>query len=54
MNFALENNIDLKVPINIDDSRCAEGIKILKAADDFMTYNWAGNNKSGNEIHFRN
>ena len=46
--FALENNIDLKVPIAIDDTRCTEGIKILQASDKFETYNWAGNNQTGN------
>ena len=46
--FAMENNIDLQVPITVDDSRCTEGIKILKAADDFRTYNWSGNNQTSN------
>ncbi len=47
--FALENNIDLKVPITVDDSRCTEGIKILTAADDFTTYSWSGNGQTGNQ-----
>ncbi len=46
--FALINNIDRKVPITVDDSRCAEGIKFLKAADVFTTYEWAGNDQTGN------
>lgn len=46
--FALENNIELKVPIAIEDTRCTEGIKMLRASDEFETYNWAGNNQTGN------
>lgn len=46
--FALENNIELEVPISVDDSRCTEGIKILTASDEFTTYEWEGNDQSGN------
>ncbi len=47
--FALENNVLQEVPIFVDDSRCVEGIKILKVSDDFQTYNWAGNNIMGDQ-----
>lgn len=46
--FALENNIDLQVPITIDDTRCTEGIKTLQASDEFEEYNWLGNDQTGN------
>jgi len=47
--FALLNNIDRKVPITIDDARCAEGIKVLKTSDEFQSYNWSGNGVTGDE-----
>ena len=47
--FALENDVLQEVPIFIDDSRCVEGIKILKVSEDFQTYNWAGDNIMSNQ-----
>lgn len=44
--FALINNIDRKVPITIDDSKCAEGIKTLKVSTEFQTYQWSGGDTS--------
>ena len=47
--FATANNLDREVPIMVDDSRCTEGVKILRAADEFVTYNWEGATIVGNE-----
>ena len=47
--FALENNIERTVPIAIDDSRCVEGIKILRVSEEFSDYNWQGENKTGTQ-----
>lgn len=40
--LAVANNLNQEVPITIDDSRCAEGIKILNASNEFESYNWSG------------
>jgi len=40
--FARANKVDQYVPITIDDSRCAEGIKILKVSEEYSTYEWSG------------
>lgn len=47
--FALENGVEQKVPIRIDDSRCTEGIKILRASPEFITYEWQGENSTSSE-----
>jgi len=46
--FALINGIDRKVPITVDDSRCAEGVKTLQVSNQFQSYEWSGNNIMNN------
>ena len=40
--FTMDNNIDQQIPIAIDDSRCAEGIKQLTVSADFTDFLWSG------------
>jgi len=47
--FAQANSIEKRVPIFVDDTQCAEGVKILKVSDEYQTYSWSGNNITGNE-----
>ena len=47
--FIIENNIAQDIPITIDDSRCAEGIKLLRVAADFISYQWQGASITGNK-----
>lgn len=48
--FADTNNLAQEVPITIDDSRCAEGVKILKVANEFEEYNWSETETTTNSI----
>ena len=47
--FVLENDIEQDIPITIDDTRCAEGIKTLTVAADFASYQWQGASITGRE-----
>jgi len=47
--FVLENNVEQDIPIQIDDTRCAEGIKTLTVAAEFTSYQWQGASITGNE-----
>jgi len=47
--FVLDNNIEQEIPITIDDTRCAEGIKTLTVAAEFDSYQWQGESIIGME-----
>ncbi len=40
--FATQNEIEQEVPIAIDDSRCAEGIKRLSVSEEYADFQWSG------------
>jgi len=47
--FVVENNVEQDLPIHIDNSRCAEGIKRLTLMRDFFSYQWRGDSISGTD-----
>ncbi|MEM6319089.1 MAG: gliding motility-associated C-terminal domain-containing protein [Bacteroidota bacterium] len=40
--YALANEVEREVPIFVDDTRCAEGVKTLRVSDKFSTFEWEG------------
>ncbi len=50
--FAEVNGFDKLAPIAVLDTKCMEGIKILRASDKWVSYNWAGEGETGNESTF--
>ncbi|MEL6925632.1 MAG: hypothetical protein AAFO94_16425, partial [Bacteroidota bacterium] len=47
--FAEANGLVPEVPITVDDSKCAEGIKILRVSNNYESYEWSGAEVNSNE-----
>jgi len=55
--FGDSQNLEKELPINVDNTRCAEGFKRLWVSEDYSSYNWlsdAGEVFSGFEINIAN